>query len=70
MELGREFDEGALDWDAAFEALVAGLRPPRYRRVARAAGQAALALALLVVSTWMLGVVVAKPPGHLGRPWR
>ncbi|HKE72571.1 MAG TPA: hypothetical protein VKB57_03105 [Acidimicrobiales bacterium] len=70
MELGREFDEGALDWDAAFEALVAPLRPPRYRRVARAAGQLALAVALLAVSTWMLISMVAEPLGHLGRPWR
>lgn len=70
MDLGREFDDGPLDWDAAFEALVAGLRPPRYRRVARVAGQVALAGALLVVSTWMLVAMVAEPLSHLGRPWR
>jgi|RhiMethySRZTD1v2_1073278.scaffolds.fasta_scaffold3549159_1 hypothetical protein len=70
MALGREFDDGTLDWDAEFEALVAGLRPPRYRRIARAAAQVALAGTLLVVSTWMLVAMVAEPLGHLGRPWR
>lgn len=70
MDLGREFDDGPLDWDAAFEALVADLRLPRYRRLARVAGQVALAGALLVVSTWMLVAMVAEPLSHLGRPWR
>jgi hypothetical protein len=51
-ELGGA-DSGAFDWDAAFEAIVAPLRLPRHRRVARAVGSVVLAAALLGV-TWIL----------------
>jgi hypothetical protein len=65
-----ERDDGMLDWDAAFESIVAGLRPPRYQRVARATFQAALAVVLFAVAAWMLVRLVAEPLGDLGRPWR
>jgi hypothetical protein len=65
-----ERDDGMLDWDAAFEGIVAGLRPPRYQRVARAAFQTALAVLLFAVAAWMLVRLVAAPLGDLGRPWR
>ena len=64
-----ERDDGTIDWDAAFEALVAGLRPPRYARVARVAWQATGACILLVVAAWMLLSLVAESLDDLGRPW-
>jgi hypothetical protein len=57
------------DWDAAFEALVAPLRPPRYVRVARVAGQATLALASVATACWTVLRLVAEPLNELGRPW-
>jgi hypothetical protein len=65
-----ERDDGMVDWDAAFEAIVAGLRPPRYQRVVRTAAQAAVAVALFAAAAWMLVQLVAAPLGDLGRPWR
>jgi hypothetical protein len=65
-----EPDDHTLDWDAAFEALVAPLRPPRYLQVARIAGQALVAGALMFLAAWMLIHLVADPLGDLGRPWR
>lgn len=65
-----EPDDHTLDWDAAFEELVAGLRPPRYVQLARAAGQAVVAGALMFLAAWMLIHLVADPLGDLGRPWR
>jgi hypothetical protein len=62
-------DEGTIDWDAAFEALVAPLRPPRYRRAARQFALAAVALALLVVAGFVLISLVAESLHDLGRPW-
>ena len=67
-----ERDEGTIDWDAAFEALVAPLRPPRYLRCLRAvrrAGQTAAALALLAGTGWVLISLVAESLHDLGRPW-
>ena len=64
-----ERDDGTIDWDAAFEALVAGLRPPRYMRVARLAGQATAACILLLMAAWMLLSLVAESMDDLGRPW-
>jgi hypothetical protein len=65
-----ERDDGMLDWDAAFEDIVAGLRPPRYQRVARTALQTTVAVALFAIAAWMLVQLVAAPLGDLGRPWR
>jgi hypothetical protein len=64
-----ERDGGTVDWDAAFEALVAPLRPPRYRRAARRAGQTAAALTLLAAAGWVLISLVAESLHDLGRPW-
>jgi hypothetical protein len=64
-----EHDEGTIDWDAAFEALVAPLRPPRSLRAVRRAGQAAAALALLAGTGWVLISLVAESLHDLGRPW-
>jgi len=64
-----ERDDGTIDWDAAFEALVADLRPPRASRVARVAGQATGACILLLIAAWMLLSLVAESLDDLGRPW-
>jgi hypothetical protein len=64
-----ERDDGTVDWDAAFEALVAPLRPPRYLRIARAAWQTAATLVLLVVACWTVMRLIADPLSDLGRPW-
>ena len=63
-------DSGAVDWDAAFEAIVAPLRPSRTRRVVRATGQAALAGLLFAVSWWLLLHLVMTQMQGLGHPWR
>jgi hypothetical protein len=64
-----ERDDRTIDWDAAFAALVAPLRPPRYLRAARRAGQLAAGLALLVGAGWVLISLVAESLHDLGRPW-
>ena len=64
-----ERDEQTIDWDAAFEALVAPLRPNRYLHAARRAGQAAAALALLGGTAFVLISQVAESLHDLGRPW-
>lgn len=64
-----ESDEGTIDWDAAFEALVAPLRPPRYRRAARQFALAAVAATLLMGTAWVLITLVAESLHDLGRPW-
>jgi hypothetical protein len=64
-----ERDEQTIDWDAAFEALVAPLRPNRYLSAARRAGQVAAALALLVGTGWVLISLVVESLHDLGRPW-
>ena len=63
-------DSGAVDWDAAFEAIVAPLRPSRARRLVRATGQAALAALLFAVAWWLLLQLVITQMQGLGRPWR
>ena len=62
-------DDGVFDWDAAFETLVAPLRPPRYRRVARMAGEALALLALMAIAGWTIVRMVGAPLRDLGRPW-
>jgi hypothetical protein len=62
-------DDGTIDWDAAFESLVAQLRPSRYVRLGRLAGQAALAALFFSAAGWTLMRLVADPVSHLGRPW-
>jgi hypothetical protein len=64
-----ERDDGTVDWDAAFEALVAPLRPPRYLRIARAAWQITATLVLLLVACWTVMRLIADPLSDLGRPW-
>ncbi len=64
-----ESEEGTIDWDAAFEALVAPLRPPRYRRVARRAALTAVALTLMTGTAWVLISLLAESLHDLGRPW-
>jgi len=61
---------GTFDWDAAFEAIVAPLRLPRHRRVARAVGSAVLAAALLAVTWMMLLQMVAAQARGLSHPMR
>jgi hypothetical protein len=62
-------DEGMIDWDAAFEALVAQLRPSRCARLGRLAGQAALTALFFAAAGWTLMRLVADPVSNLGRPW-
>ena len=64
-----ERDEQAIDWEAAFEAQVAPLRPNRYMRAARRTGQVAAALALLVGTGWVMFSLVVESLHDLGRPW-
>lgn len=64
-----ERDDGAFDWDAAFEALVAPLRPPRYRRVARAAWQTVAIGVLMATACWTVLRVVGDQLDQFGRPW-
>jgi hypothetical protein len=65
MDLSR--DREPIDWDAAWEALVLRLQRPRHQRIAIAAAQVAVTLAVLGVSVWLLLLVVAEPLQHLGR---
>lgn len=65
-----ESDDGTLDWDAAFEALVADLHTPRYRRIVRVAWQAAAAGVAMAAAAWMVVHMVADALGDFGRPWR
>jgi hypothetical protein len=65
MDVSR--DREPIDWDAAWEALVLRLQRPRHQRVAIAAAQVAVTLAVLGVSVWLLLLVVAEPLHHLGR---
>jgi hypothetical protein len=64
-----ERDDGTIDWDAAFEALVAGLRPPRRVQVVRVAWQAVAAVTLLALAAWTLLALVAESLEDFGRPW-
>jgi hypothetical protein len=65
MDLSR--DREPIDWDAAWEALVVRLQRPRRQRIAIAAGQVLLTLAVLGVSVWLLMLLVTEPLHHLGR---
>ena len=69
MEHDDTLDDETLDWDAAFEAIVAPLRPSRWRAVARAVGQAVLAGLVMTSAAWMLVRLVADPLAELGHPW-
>jgi hypothetical protein len=60
-------DRDPIDWDAAWEALVLRLQRPRHQRIAIAAAQVAVTLAVLGVSVWLLVLIVAEPLRHLGR---
>ena len=63
-----ERDE-AKDWDAAFEAIVAPLRPSRSMRMSVIAGQAVLCVLVITLACWMLLQMIAEPLRQLGRPW-
>ena len=65
MDVSR--DREPIDWDAAWEALVLRLQRPRRQRVAIAAAQVAVTLAVLGVSVWLLMLLVTEPLQHLGR---
>jgi hypothetical protein len=65
MEVSR--DREPIDWDAAWEALVLGLRRPRYQRLAISVGQVLITVAVLSLSVWFLLRMVAEPLHHLGR---
>jgi hypothetical protein len=60
-------DREPIDWDAAWEALVLRLQRPRHQRIAIAAAEIAVTVAVLGVSVWLLLLVVAQPLHHLGR---
>jgi hypothetical protein len=65
MEASR--DHEPIDWDAAWEAIVLGLRRPRYQRFALAAGQVLVTLVVMGVSAWLLLRIIAEPLNELGR---
>ena len=65
MEVSR--DHEPIDWDAAWEALVLGLQRPRHQRIALAAGQVLVTLAVMGLSVWLLLLIVAEPLHELGR---
>ena len=64
---GPEFE--GLDWEAAWDGIVAGLRPRRYARIARSAIRTLLAVALMATTLWLLMALVVEPFTQLGRPW-
>ncbi|HEX5944793.1 MAG TPA: hypothetical protein VFY82_00880 [Acidimicrobiales bacterium] len=63
-------DDGTVDWDAAFEAIVATLRPARHVQVAGMAWRLLVALVFLGVACWMFIHTVVEPLNDMGRPWR
>jgi hypothetical protein len=65
MEVRR--DHEPVDWDAAWEAIVLGLQRPRCHRIALAAGQVLVTLAVMGVSAWLLLRMIAEPLNELGR---
>jgi hypothetical protein len=65
MEVRRGHEP--IDWDAAWEAIVLGLQRPRYQRIALAAGQVLVTLAVMGVSAWLLLRMIAEPLNELGR---
>ncbi|MDD9370962.1 MAG: hypothetical protein PV358_12665 [Acidimicrobiales bacterium] len=62
-------DDGTVDWDAAFEAIVSTLRPARHVRVAAVAWRLMLAVVFVGISCWMFLRTVVEPLNNLGRPW-
>jgi hypothetical protein len=58
-----------LDWEAAWDDIVAGLRPRRYARLARSAIRTLLAVAVMASTLWLLMALVVEPFAQLGRPW-
>ena len=64
---GPAFD--GLDWEAAWDGIVAGLRPRRYARIARSAIRTLLAVAVMAATLWLLMALVVEPFTQLGRPW-
>ena len=62
-------DDGTIDWDAAFEAIVATLRPARHVRVAGLVWRTLLAVAFVVVACWSVMHTIVVPLCRLGRPW-
>lgn len=63
-------DSGAVDWDAAFEAIVAPLRPSRASRLARTTVQAVVAGVLFAAAWFLLLHLMVSQMHALGRPWR
>jgi hypothetical protein len=63
-----DHDDGT-DWDAAFEAIVAPLRSPRYVRIAGIAWRFVAAAVLMALAWWSVVRLIAEPLGRLGRPW-
>lgn len=62
-------DDGTVDWDAAFEAIVAPLRPARHVRIAGLAWRTLVAVTLLCLLCWMVMRTIVEPLNQLGRPW-
>jgi len=62
-------DDGTVDWDAAFEAIVSALRPARHVQVAGMAWRLLLAVVFVGLSCWMFLHTVVEPLNNLGRPW-
>ena len=62
-------DDGTIDWDAAFEAIVAPLRPARHVRIAGLVWRSLLAVALVALACWSVLHTIVAPLGQLGRPW-
>ena len=58
-----------LDWEAAWDGIVGGLRPRRYARLARSAIRTLLAVAVMASTLWMLMALLVEPFAQLGRPW-
>lgn len=62
-------DDGTVDWDAAFEAIVAPLRPPWHIQVAGLVWRLLLAVVFVGSACWMFLHTVVEPLNNLGRPW-
>jgi hypothetical protein len=60
-------DHEPVDWDAAWEALVARLERPQHQRIAIAVGQVVVGLAVMVVSVWLLAQLITEPLHELSR---
>src|SRR5918998_4856 len=57
-------DDGTIDWDAAFEAIVAPLRPARHVRIAGLVWRSLLAVALAVLTCWSVMHTIVAPLGQ------